>query len=280
LDVADQTEVLEHLDRCRACRDLFGAEASIRNRLRAALGDERCPAAFGARLRAELGKAGRRYTLFRMLPVVGLAAAAALVAAFLPGPALDPSPETDAPRRLRFASRTTAPSDHPAAVHGPLLACVEAAYDSLLLDQVRPEEPFNANHVFALRALGRPVFAASEFGAACAAAGVAEPKLPAAFVDGGTILGGVLPRCGGSTVPGVVVGFPDREVVVFELPAETPPPAMLHDDSAAAPAGVVFSSCPMCDVLWVRSAARTCLVVSRQFRDWERPWIYARARTL
>ena len=193
LDVADQTEVLEHLDRCRACRDLFGAEASIRNRLRDALGGERCPAAFGTRLRTELNKAGRRYTLFRMLPVVGLAAAA-LLAAFLPGPAPDPTPEADAPRRLRFASRTTAPSDHPAAVHGPLLACVEEAYDSLLLDQVRPEEPFNANHVFALKALGRPVFAASEFGAACVAAGVAEPKLPAAFVEGGTILGGVMPR--------------------------------------------------------------------------------------
>lgn len=279
LDVGDHVALLEHLDACAPCREVFETEARIKERFQETLAAERCPERLRLAFAGSMRRASRFELWRRFLPVVALSAAALLVVAVVPG-RNEPEPESPKVRRLRFASRSSLPLDHPFAVHGPLLAFLEAEYDALILDRVRPEEPLGPAHLAALAATGRCIADPESFAAAAPLRFGGDLRIPEAFVAGGKILGGQWLTFEGRTIAATIVGFPDREVVVYDLPSASAPPDHLHDVADESAPAVRFASCPECDVVFVRSKTRNCLLISRQFRDWERPWIYEKARTL
>ncbi len=277
LEVAEHVVLLEHLDACARCREVFASESRVKERFQETLAAERCPEHVRLEFTERMRRASRFEVWRRLLPVVALSAAALILVVVVPGSDA-PSPEQAETLRLRHASRYSTPLAHAFGVHGPLIAFLEAEYDALILDRVRPEEPLGPAHLAALAATGRSVFDAATFAAEAPTRFDRDIAPPASFVAGGAVLGGQWLKFEGRTIAATIVGFPDREVVIYDLPADAETPSLLHEVPSAP--SIRLQSCPECDVVFVRTKTRDCILISRQYRDWERPWIYEKARTL
>lgn len=294
LDVSDHVALLEHLDRCAACRGVFHSEERVRKRLRSALTQGRCPDALRTAFAADLRREARRETLRRYLPVA-VAAAAALIAvvAVRPGsdegagrPAVEETyydPDGGAvgpPSRLRFASRVSHPTDCAPDQHGAAVTWAERQYDALVRGRLRADEPLSCAHLPSLVAAGRDVLPPDEFFPLAARLLGRDVAPPSAFVADGVVVGGEILDFAGRPAVATIVGYPDRELVVYEFPSDVAPPCDLHALRPAAGRRVSFATCPACDVVTAVGDGRYVVLVSRHMRDWSRHWMIEKARTL
>lgn len=288
LDVADHVSILEHLDRCPPCRAAYVAEENMRRRLKEALTTHRCPLSVAAAFAKTMATERRRESVRRFAPPAALLVAASVVAYVavrgdVPSPCDAPSKNGVAeasPRRLRVASRVASPSACGAASHGPVVAWVEAQYDGLLGADLRPDEILDVPHLDALRARGRDVLPPEAFRCAARARVGRELRLPDAFLGSeGRLLGGEVLSFDGCDVLEAVVVFPDREVVVYEIPRTVACVKDLHDAPISCEIRGRFKACPECDVVAVVGEETVVLLVSRQFRDWACGWMLDKART-
>lgn len=288
LDVADHVSILEHLDRCPPCRAAYVAEESMRRRLKEALTTHRCPLSVAAAFAKTMATERRRESVRRFAPPAALLVAASVVAFVVVRGDVPPACEGPAkgsladatPRRLRVASRIAAPSACATSSHGPVVAWVEAQYDGLLGADLRPEEVLDVPHLEALRARGRDVLTPEAFRCAARARVGRELRLPEAFLGAeGRLLGGEILSFGGRDVLEAVVAFPDREVVVYEIPRAVACVKDLDDAPISCDLRGRFKACPECDVVAVVGDETVVLLVSRQFRDWACGWMFDKART-
>jgi glutathione S-transferase len=137
LEVRDHVAILEHLDRCGPCRDVYGSEGRIRSRLKESLAKDRCPVRVAVAFAKSMRGERLRESWLRFLPAAA-AVAATLVAAVAVRHAIvsdrqgpfDPwSIGVDAPpARLRYASRFSEPGRCPRTAHGPFVAWAEARH--------------------------------------------------------------------------------------------------------------------------------------------------------
>lgn len=295
LDVSDHVALLEHLDRCAPCRGVFHSEERVRKRLRSALTQGRCPDALRAAFAADLRREARRETLRRYLPVA-VAAAAALIAVVAVRPGNDDGaarPFDDdaaffdpdrgavgAPTRLRFASRFAEPTGCAHDQHGAAVSWAERQYDALVKGRLRADEPLSCAHVPALVAAGRDVLPPDEYFPAAERLLGRNVAPPAAFVADGVVVGGEILDFAGRPAVATLVGFPDREIVVYEFPGDVAPPCDLHVLRPDAERRVRFATCPDCDVVTAIRDGRYVVLISRHMRDWSRHWMIDKARTL
>src|SRR5262249_40879279 len=116
-----------------------------------------------------------------------------------------------------------------------------------------------------------------------------EFKLPAAFLEGGRIVGGeLLDWRDESHVPQAIITYgdpPDREVALYEISCchtkcseLTQLMASLHPVETDPDRQFSISACKGCDAVLVMKGSRTYLLISRHGRDWDDDWLVERAR--
>jgi Putative zinc-finger len=291
LSVKDNVAVLDHVTGCSPCQDVFNAEKRIRETLRARLLRETCPPQVVERLlatvRSEARGSGIRKALLWGPPVAAAIALAFLIPGFLErrGPIDGPSPAAAvAPARKIFAAERT----HDHAVHGEFLAWAGARYDELTYD-LPHGKVLNAETLKLVEPRSRAVASLEELEKVVKAETKTNFKLPAAFTQGGRVVGGELLRWDEGWVPQIILEFGDREVVLYDLSqcharhfgCQLPKLfASFHRVESDEVKQVSIAACRGCDAVLVLKQNRAWLLLSRHGRDWDDDWMLDRARKL
>jgi Putative zinc-finger len=288
LSVKDNVAVLDHVTACGACQDVFNGEKRIRDTLRTRLAQETCPVAVADRafaaIRSDARGTGFRHWILWAPPIAAAIAGAFLLPRFLADPPRNEFAVSAPKERKGHAIERT----HDHSAHGQFLEWSGRRYDELTED-LPVGAILTSDTLLHLEPRSRSMACLEEFQKVVKAKLGTTFKLPAAFLEGGHILGGEVLSWDEGWVPQVILEYGDRELAVYEISQVQATHfgcqmqklmRTLHLVEADEVREVRIAACKGCDAVLVLHPNRAYILLSRHGRDWEDDWMISKARQL